>query len=181
MSMRRLLSAAVGLVLLAGCESAPSATPGAATPASPAGTSLASAVPARDTVAAHFTLPRSGALGTWTRGGRPVVREEAQAHAGPAHCDWQSATMLVIGWPLGTVSRRVSETRQFVRDPRGVLPRSAGKPALAVDLPADARDTGYRGGPVELWLAPSDPRGAYLRVGTDVERWPLADPRYTCR
>lgn len=50
----------------------------------------------------------------------------------------------------------------------------------ATRLPADARDTGYRLGDLELSLSPSDPDGVYLRVAGDIERWPRADPPVAC-
>jgi hypothetical protein len=87
-----------------------------------------------------------------------------------------------LGWPPGAVSESAGGIRQFIRDPAGVIGYGVrGKLAIAVDLPDDARDTGYRNGELELWLAPSDPGAAYLRAGDDVERWPRADPIVACR
>jgi hypothetical protein len=89
--------------------------------------------------------------------------------------------MMHLGWPLGTVSQTSAEIRQFIRDPNGVIDRGLrDKLALAIDLPADAQDTGYRNGELELWLSQSNPDAAYLRAGGDVERWPRAEPVVAC-
>lgn len=90
--------------------------------------------------------------------------------------------MMHLGWPLGTVSRTSAQTRQFIRDPDDVIGYGVrDRLRIAIDLPADSRDTGYRTGDLELWLSPSDPHAAYLRAGGDVERWPRADPVAACR
>src|SRR5688500_6469414 len=54
---------------------------------------------------------------TWTREGRAVAGGELGAIGGPDHCGWQSATMLIIGWPPGTVSTSSAQARQYIRDP----------------------------------------------------------------
>jgi hypothetical protein len=136
----------------------------------------------RGSVADYFSPPQPYPGPTWARGGRAVVGRELNSIAGPAHCDWQSAVMLYLGWPPGTVSQSIADRRQFIRDPDGVIGFGVrDELAIAIDLPDDARDTGYRSGELELWLAPSDPDAAYLRAGDDVERWPRADPVVACR
>lgn len=135
----------------------------------------------RGSVAEYFSPPVRYPGPTWTRGGRPVDGQELNSIAGPDHCDWQSAVIMHLGWPLGTVSRSSTEIRQFIRDPDGVIKYGTRHTlAIAVDLPNDARDTGYRNGELELWLSPSDPDAAYLRAGDNVERWPRADPVVAC-
>jgi hypothetical protein len=52
--------------------------------------------------------------------------------------------------------------------------------ATGIDLPADARDTGYRNGGLQVWLSPPRPDTAYLRAGDDVEGWPRADRVLAC-
>ncbi|HZM83162.1 MAG TPA: hypothetical protein VFC19_46210 [Candidatus Limnocylindrales bacterium] len=162
-AMRRLLAAGLGLALLSGCSPpAASHTP-------------------KQTVADYFSPPSPFPGPTWTKDGRPVDGQELNSIAGPEHCDWQSAVIMHLGWPLGTVSRTSAEIHQFIRDPDGVVGKSLrDKLAIAIDLPHDARDTGYRNGDLELWLSPSDPDAAYLRVRGDVERWPRADPVIAC-
>jgi hypothetical protein len=137
--------------------------------------------PARETVADYFSPPQPYPGPIWTKDGRPVDGQELNSIAGPDHCDWQSAVMMHLGWPLGTVSRTSAEMHQFIRDPGGVIDQGLhDKLAIAVDLPPDARDTGYRHDELELWLSSSDPDAAYLRVRDDVERWPRADPVVAC-
>lgn len=60
--------------------------------------------------------------------------------AGPSHCDWQTARLMHLQHPDGSLDR------QYVRDPNGVL---SGWPLLdgyaeGVELPDDATDSGYR-------------------------------------
>jgi len=132
-------------------------------------------------VADYFTPPQPYPGPTWTKNGHPVNGRELNSIAGPDHCGWQSAVMMHLGWPLGTISQTSAEIRQFIRDPNGVIDHGLrDKLAIAIDLPPDAEDTGYRNGELELWLRPSDPDAAYLRVGDDVERWPRADPVIAC-
>jgi hypothetical protein len=97
--------------------------------------------------------------------------------AGPGHCDWQSARMLHVNQPDGTLGR------QYLRDPLGVF---AGIPSLldtyaeGVELPADASFSGYRTGDgLELWFTSAD-RAAYVVTADGVERWPRADPPIGC-
>jgi hypothetical protein len=169
--MRRLLLASLSLVLLAAC-----ATP----PNRPADGPPAATGPTR-TVAGYFSPPQPFPGPTWTRDGQPVDGRELNSIAGPDHCDWQSAVIMHLGWPLGTVSQSAVEIRQFIRDPDGVIdPRLRDRLARHVTLPADARDTGYRQQELELWLSPSEPDVAYLRASEDVERWPRAEPVIAC-
>lgn len=64
---------------------------------------------------------------------------------------------------------------QYVKDPNGVFRGRSFDSELDLDaeLPADAVDTRYRKGDVELWLSPpGSPSAAYL-VGPDAtRRWP---------
>jgi hypothetical protein len=178
----RLLAASLGLALLAACGPAGREDRREVGP-------QASAVGERDdassrrSVADHFSPPPPPPGPTWTRAGRPVDGRELNSVAGSDHCGWQSVVMMHLGWPLGTVAESSAEVRQFIRDPDGVIVGWGirDKLRVAVDLPDDARDTGYRNDDLELWLVPSDPDAAYLRVADDVERWPRADPAVGCR
>lgn len=119
----------------------------------------------------------------WTKGGRAVADRELTTIAGPGHCDWQTATMLFIGWPPGTAAMDGSQQRQYVRDPRGDISGRDFQRLLVTraSLPADARATGYRYGAIELYLSPSDQDEAiYVVSATDVERWPRSDPMTLC-
>ena len=119
----------------------------------------------------------------WVRDGRPVKPEELGTSAGPAHCGWQSATFLTIGWPVGTLSTSSAESRQYIRDPRGVIPnRPRGRLDLNVTVPSDARPTGYTYGPNQIYLSPSDQDDAIYVVGpTGAERWPRSVPMSLCQ
>ncbi|MBE1605294.1 hypothetical protein [Actinopolymorpha pittospori] len=134
-----------------------------------------------DQVRDYFSPPKSSPGLTWTNGDRQVDTTELNTVAGPEHCHWDSAVLLYIGWPLGTVASSITQARLYVRDPEGVFPRELRK-GLRQDaaLPADARDTGYRSDDLQLWLAPSDPDAVYLRVDRDVERWPRANAGIVC-
>lgn len=97
--------------------------------------------------------------------------------AGPGHCGWESARMLHVNHPDGTLDR------QYLRDPLGVF---AGIPALldtyaeGVELPADATFSGYRTADgFELWFTSED-RAAYVVTPDGVERWPRADDPIGC-
>ena len=118
----------------------------------------------------------------WTRQGRPVSASELGTSAGASHCDSQSATILTIGWPLGTISSNATEARFYIRDPKGAMGSTYQKGLIIqARLPADARPTGYKVGSIELYLSPSDEdQAAYLVAPSGAERWPRADPFYPC-
>ncbi|MFC8427850.1 hypothetical protein [Streptomyces sp. NPDC057253] len=101
----------------------------------------------------------------WTdRAGRRVPSAEVSSHAGDDHCGWQRVHFLELDG-------------MYARDPEGVL---TGGYADDVRLPADARDTGYRYGKRELWLA-DDRRTAYVRTPDGVEAWPRLPDRVACK
>lgn len=118
----------------------------------------------------------------WSRGGQPVTAEEVGTIAGPAHCGWQSATFLTMGWPPGTRSTSSAQARQYIRDQRAVTPlRSRDRLDLHARLPSDAHGTGYTYRGVEIYLSPSDQDAAVYLVGArTVERWPRSDPLTLC-
>ncbi len=145
------------------------------------GSAGAAPPPHVETVADVFGEPAPYPGRAWVNGSTEVPPSEIVAAAGPAHCGWQSATFLTIGWPLGTRPQTSVGARQYIRDPRHVL--GSRLPALRLDatLPADARPTGYFEGPVQLYLAPSDQdQAVYLVLGQNVERWPRSDPMTLC-
>jgi hypothetical protein len=118
----------------------------------------------------------------WSRNGHGIEGGELTTIAGPDHCGWQSATMLFIGWPPGTRAETSASSRMYTRDPQGaygakyrdMLVRNA-------TLPADARPTGYRLGPIELYLSPTDQdEGIYVVAPSGTERWPRVDPMGLC-
>jgi hypothetical protein len=138
--------------------------------------------PPLGSVAAAFDQTPAYPGYTWTRDGRSVSERELETIAGPAHCDWESTTFLFIGWPPGTVASGGSQSRQYIRDPQGVI-RGSYRDLLDRDakLPADAIATGYRLGAIELYVSTSDAdRWIYVVGPTNAERWPRADPMVPC-
>lgn len=117
--------------------------------------------------------------------GRPVSGEIIITHAGPGHCDWESASFLHIGSPLGTIQESGRDVNQYVRDPEGVLSqlkvrfRTTYDPKA--DLPGDAEFSGYVNNGVELWISQSLLDTAiYMVDGSNVERWPKTEPIVLC-
>jgi hypothetical protein len=49
----------------------------------------------------------------WTRNGDAVSNLEFETIAAPAHCGWESATFLFIGWPPGTVATTGDQARLY--------------------------------------------------------------------
>ena len=70
----------------------------------------------------------------------------------------------------------------YARDPDNVLGRDLrSRLVLHSTLPADARSTGYRIGPIELFLSPRDEDDAiYVVAPSGAERWPRVDPMQLC-
>jgi len=138
--------------------------------------------PDTSSVSAAFDSPPAYPGYHWKRLGQPVSTAELGTSAGPNHCDWQSATILTIGWPLGTVANTSGQARFYIRDPKGVMGGSYQKALVThAHPPADARATGYKLGAIELYLSPSDQDwAAYLVAPSGVERWPRADPFFGC-
>ena len=101
---------------------------------------------------------------------------------GPAHCNWESAVFLHVGWPLGRDAGDSSESRQYFRDSRGVLPRDSLMTTFdpSVALPKEAENTGYQTSFMELWLHPNDNNAAYLVFADHTERWPRAKETIAC-
>jgi len=118
----------------------------------------------------------------WTRNGQGIEGGELTTIAGPDHCGWQSATMLFIGWPPGTRAETSASSRMYIRDPQGAYGAKYRDMLLRnATLPTDARPTGYRLGPIELYLSPTDQdEGIYVVAPSGAERWPRVDPMGLC-
>jgi len=133
-------------------------------------------------VASAFDAPPGYPGYRWSRDGRSVGEYELTTIAGPSHCRWQSVTMMFIAWSLGTIAATGAGSRMYVRDPQGAY--SARYRDLLVrdaTLPVDARRTGYRLGPIEIYLAPGDQDDAiYVVAPSGAERWPRVDPMGLC-
>ncbi len=85
--------------------------------------------------------------------------------AGPEHCEWQNVTFLYLG------HTPAAGGKQYLRDPEGVIPARmlATSYAPQVELPCDARDTGFRHEDAALWVTSE---AAYILTAKLVERWP---------
>lgn len=117
--------------------------------------------------------------------GRPVPDDEPEGEGfvldtwvGPGHCDWGSATFLLVAWPPGRVDADFvtsdiddGSARLFVRDPERLFDGSLlGTLDLDAELPASATATGLHRGDWEIWVTDED-EVLYV-VGPDrTERW----------
>jgi len=141
--------------------------------------------PAHTTVASYFDDPPPWPGQPWSRNGVEVSNEVLESAAGPAHCGWQSATLMSMGWPPGTNATSSAQARQYVRDTKGALLDDRflkGSFEHNPALPPYATDTAFRyDGVLKLYLAPSDAdRYVYLIAPADSERWPRSDPMTEC-
>lgn len=110
----------------------------------------------------------------WQFDGCDVSAEVVLDRPGPAHCGFDSARVIVIGWPLGTSYTPVDvPDLEYVRDPLDVFEIGTRYEELD-ELPDGVVDTGYRQQNTELWMNPIDPSSIYLVDETTIERWPLA-------
>jgi hypothetical protein len=103
------------------------------------------------------------------------VRIDVMAErTGAAHCDDQSALVIITGVPFGARYTDASNEAEYVRDPENVFGDLLTSNAFDPDaeLPPDAVDTGLREGNRALWVVPTDDSAIYLVSGTDVESWP---------
>lgn len=139
--------------------------------------------PAKD-LGAFFDHPPEFPGYAWTYKGTGVdTTHGMNTIAGPAHCDWQTATFMHLPWPLGTNATDASDLRQYIRDPRRVMPprNLHGALDLHATLPADAVATGYRYQAIEIYVSPSDQDDAVYVVGPGaVERWQRSEPMTLC-
>ncbi|MEV6109350.1 hypothetical protein AB0M28_32260 [Streptomyces sp. NPDC051940] len=114
----------------------------------------------------------------WTdaKGARVPVAS-VRGRLGNDHCDWQDVLFLTLG-----EGERGAEAPQYVRDEHGKLDEGMVNGPFDPDaeLPADARDTGFRRDGGELWLA-ADGKSAYVRSADGVERWPGTPHPVACR
>ncbi|MFD4524332.1 hypothetical protein ACFWP7_10510 [Streptomyces sp. NPDC058470] len=111
----------------------------------------------------------------WTdRAGHRVATTVLSSSAGAEHCGWESAHFLGMG--------RDEDSRQYARDPKGVLGSELLTAAYDGDvpMPADAHDTGYRFKDWQLWLT-DDKATAYMRTSHGVEAWPEAKDFVACQ
>jgi hypothetical protein len=132
---------------------------------------LSPSAPAHTTVGSYFDHPPAWPGPPWSRNGEAVSNEVVESAAGPAHCGWESATLMTIGWPPGTNATSSDHARQYVRDTLAALhddPFLHGSFERNPELPLDVADSGFRYGTLKLYLAPSDEdRYVYLVAPAD--------------
>jgi hypothetical protein len=97
----------------------------------------------------------------WTDGsGQPAPVTTIQSSRGPAHCHWESMTLLTL------------DKATYVREPLPDLGDYFAAPYDAhARLPHDAVSTGYQHDQHKLWLS-QDGQMAYVGAATDIEAWP---------
>lgn len=118
----------------------------------------------------------------WSLDGKNVGWQVISTAAGPAHCGWQEATFLTLGWPPGTYSETSQHARQYIRDPKHVVktPHLLSTLELHAHLPDGDRATGLTYRHLSIYIGPDADRSIYV-VGQHVtERWPRSDPMTTC-
>ncbi len=126
-----------------------------------------------------------GSTNVWTVDGEHVPAEIIISLTGSEHCGWESATLLHIGSPLGSVNESGRDVNQYLRDPEGVFTRLTDRLRSTyepnADLPSDAEFSGYVRDGVELWVSQSQiDKAIYMVDGARVERWPKAEPIILC-
>ena len=113
---------------------------------------------AGELLAVTSTTPPAWPGKLWSYAGRNVDSDVLAAADGASLCEWNSATFLTIGWPLGTHATSTSQSRQYLRDPARVVHSTLlrGSWLKNPSIPQDAKDTGYTYGALKLVLAASD-------------------------
>lgn len=84
-------------------------------------------------------------------------------------CTREGIREILFGTPLGEPTEPQT-TRIYVRDPQGQY--GQGPLLLTVELPAGARDAGYRFGAWQLWTVAGDDDYVFIVTPKGVEAWP---------
>ncbi|WP_199547163.1 hypothetical protein [Streptomyces sp. N35] len=105
--------------------------------------------------------------------GRRVPTAIITSSEGSGHCDWQRAHFL----EMGSGVKRVL----YARDPHTILPDTmlTSPYEKDVELPADAKDSGYRLDDWQLWRTGSK-SAVYVRTTDGVEKWPAVRKGMAC-
>ena len=111
------------------------------------------------------------------------IRIDVIGHtAGPEHCGWELAEIITVVDDYASpviVSGSVHRGTVYWWDPSDVIPTlDAARTISASELPAEASDTGFRQGAVELWVAPE--RGESYRVEGDSVDVLVAEAELAC-
>jgi hypothetical protein len=121
--------------------------------------------------------PHRLGYGVWLdAAGAAVPTSLVMTLRGPEHCGWEDVTFI-------EVYRTSTRLRQFVNDPEGGLDDQLRTTYDAhAELPADARDTGWRRGGLALWLHAGGDAAYLVNLAdpTDVQRWPRARGTIGC-
>ncbi|MGP4111175.1 hypothetical protein ACTWP5_09695 [Streptomyces sp. 4N509B] len=117
----------------------------------------------------------------WTaEDGRRAPQAAVRSHPGAESCAWQDAHFV----ELGSAEDPDEGGVRYGRDPESVLPEGMLVDPFVADgdMPADARDTGYRHEEHgwELWRVPDDASAVYVRTADGVEEWPRVTNRWAC-
>lgn len=102
----------------------------------------------------------------WTNAkGKTQPNTVISSEPGPQHCEWQNVTFLSLG------PNPSQGGKQYLRDPAGTIRAEylATSYAANVELPSDARDTGFRREGSALWVTAD---AAYIVTPNGTERWP---------
>ena len=133
---------------------------------------------------AYFDRPPDFPGYPWTYNGQPVdTRFHMNTISGGAHCSRESVTLMFLPWPPGMKPTSSQGARQYIRDPKRVMPPQnlRGTLDLHATLPADAVATGYRYQVLEIYLSPRDQDDVvYVVAPGAVERWQRSDPMTLC-
>lgn len=122
----------------------------------------------------------------WTDADGCEVRVDViRQYQGPEHCDWETATFITVGTPIGTAFTDTigarGQTRTYIWDPEGALDyidgvkRNVSLPAD--ELPDSAAATGFRDGTAQLWLDAEDPTVLYRVAHGQANRYVVDEPR----
>lgn len=132
--------------------------------------------------------------------GRPVPDESEEGEGFvldtwvvTGHCEWGSATFLLISWPPGRVDADWvtsdiddGTVRMYVRDPEGLFAGGGLFPGSLVgefdadaDVPASAETSGLHRGDWEIWTS-ADDDALYLVGPERAERWQRARTYIGC-
>ena len=108
-----------------------------------------------------------------TEEGCDVRLDILMTRQGKNACGGERVADIVMGTPLGQPPDS-SSARIYIKDPGNVFQDDRTSQGYDPDanLPAVARDSGYRQDGAELWTVPDEPRYIYLVSDDHVERWP---------
>ncbi len=134
---------------------------GGASPTTPAPAPTATRTAPRS-AAEEYAQPFPGPAWT-TAAGEPAVGVDISLAAGAARCDWQSATFLVVPWPVSAGVAPDGESSQYVWDPDQALAEfGITRDQVVPVVPDDALATGWHTAHQELWLGDDAVEAAYL-------------------